>query len=573
MSRVSVDSSLNAPASFIVFNGQEPVGPVRFPRSLRRRSWGSTGAALALVLAACGGGSGGAGDEAEPPVQPPTTEVPAGPTVNRTLLIDLDAATYDAVQRGIAQGQLPNLARLHLQMAYSGGVAGSPSQQPTLDAPGWATLLTGQWAHRHRVLSAAPQQVISGQTVFARIDDRIGSTGAVVASTGLAKMLSPLHETGALDTLYDCGSSATATACVTGQAEQMIGAGTYASVLAQYHAASDAALNHGIASPEYAATLVSLDRAVGQLLEAAARRDSDRWLVVVTGNHGLSDNSQDDGLPLIPESTTFVALNEAPNTGTLGVGAERPDELATLYTHTGIADIAPTLLAHLNSLPPAENHALDGAALIGAPAVTQLTASVADNQSSEARVELSWAAPQGASVSILRDGTPIASDLPAESTAYTDESVAATLPGKGTYAFNYTITAKTAAGAASRSTLSPPLTYLPPVPLAPTLANGLVTYYPFGASLPPVDAKGNSEMAPFSAQLPAQAGLVVPGPFTGTHGLLIDTDYVTPEGLEAYKLTPKTGFDISKGNTPQFTIGFWFKAPTCVSKSLSLIHI
>ena len=182
------------------------------------------------------------------------------------------------------------------------------------------------------MLSAAPQQVISGQTVFARIDDRIGSTGAVVASTGLAKMLSPLHETGALDTLYDCGSSATATACVTGQAEQMIGAGTYASVLAQYHAASDAALNHGIASPEYAATLVSLDRAVGQLLEAAARRDSDRWLVVVTGNHGLSDNSQDDGLPLIPESTTFVALNEAPNTGTLGVGAERPDELATLYT-------------------------------------------------------------------------------------------------------------------------------------------------------------------------------------------------------------------------------------------------
>lgn len=74
-------------------------------------------------------------------------------------------------------------------------------------------------------------------------------------------------------------------------------------------------------------------------------------------------------------------------------------------------------------------------------------------------------------------------------------------------------------------------------------------------------------MAPASADLPSAAGVVVPGPFSGTHGLLVDTNHVTVEGLEGYRMTPTQGFDISTGSSPQFTIGFWYQVPQCIDRN------
>ena len=51
----------------------------------------------------------------------------------------------------------------------TGGVNGAPTQQPTLPAPGWATLLTGQWADEHGVRADTAGQVIKSATLFARL--------------------------------------------------------------------------------------------------------------------------------------------------------------------------------------------------------------------------------------------------------------------------------------------------------------------------------------------------------------------------------------------------------------------
>jgi hypothetical protein len=117
------------------------------------------------------------------------------------------------VRQGIASGQLPNLAKLQLQLAYSGGVLNDVSQQPVLDAPGWATLLTGTWASRHRIFAIAPGQKPAVQTLFGRVKaastDLTGATP--VASAPLATLLASDHTAGALDTLTDCSQDATPT--------------------------------------------------------------------------------------------------------------------------------------------------------------------------------------------------------------------------------------------------------------------------------------------------------------------------------------------------------------------------
>jgi hypothetical protein len=525
-------------------------------------------AVLVAALSGCGGGSSGNAGLALPnPASPAPTapEQPSAPAANRTLVIDLDGATYSAVQNGIAGGTLPNLAKLEVRLAYSGGMAGTPSQQPTLDTPGWATLLTGTWASRHQVMSEAPKQVVRGATVFQMTKGRnTGRSGAAVASSGLAQLLSSDHDSGYLDSLTDCSGNATATDCVTTQATQLIG-GDYATVLAQYRAMKDAALDFGLGSTQYAGTLAKLDKAVGTLVDATAKRPNTRWLVVVTGNHGFSANSQDDGLPLVPESSTFIGLNQPANMGTQGVGAVMPQKLVDLYANASIADVAPTVLGYLGALPDAKTYALDGSPLTGAQAVSQLTASVADNNSSSASVVLNWTAPAKGTITVMRDGQVIASNLPAGTATYTDNQLSQVLSAKGTYQLSYTVQAGDGTDAASRATLSPPVSYVPPVPLAPTLKNGLVSYYPFSATLPPVDTMAHSTMSPAASDLPPAAGLVVPGPFAGTNGLLVDTNFVNTNGVEGYRLTPADGFDISKGTAPQFTIGLWFKTPSCVA--------
>ncbi|RYX97160.1 MAG: hypothetical protein EOO28_05285 [Comamonadaceae bacterium] len=542
----------------------------RLPRFARAAA---AGAFMAMTLVACGGGDGDSGVAAPTPTPPGPTqpETPAGPVAARTLLIDLDAATYTAVQAGIASGALPNLARLNVQPAYSGGVAGAASQQPTLDMPGWATLLTGSWASRHRVLSNAPRQAVAGSTVFRIARDKTAGQGAVrygaaVASSGLAGLLSSDHEAGYLDTLTDCSTQTATTDCVTTQAGQMI-ASDHAIVLAQYRSAKEAALDFGIRSPQYAATLARLDAAVGTLVEATAKTSDRQWLVMVTGNHGLSANSQDDGLPLLPESTTFVGMNQPGNRATSAAGAAAPARLEELYAYASIADVAPTVLGFMKALPPARDYTMDGGPLTGAAPVSQLTATVLANNSADVKLQLNWVAPTTGSITVLRGGEVIAADLPVGTTSYVDTGLSQAFSAKGTYQLSYTVQAGSGGDAASRAILTPPISYVPPVPLAATLRNGLVSYYPFSSTLPPVDAVGNSTMAPAASDLPASAGLVVPGPFAGTNGLLVDTNFVTAAGLEGYRLTPATGFDIAKGTAPQFTLGFWFRTPVCVDRN------
>ncbi|WP_342706220.1 LamG domain-containing protein [Burkholderia arboris] len=491
-----------------------------------------TGGAAGTSTNAAGGTDNGKGNGGTPPGQQ---------VANRALVIELDGVTYAALAAGIAGGTLPNLAKLHIAPAYSGGVNGLLSQQPNLDTPGWATLLTGAWGNRHQVLSDAPNQALQAPTAFDTLKTaNAGLLGAAVGSPALAALLTAGRNAGNLDTLANC---AAVDSCVTQQSTTMIQQG-YSLVVAQYHSAQDAALNYGLGAAAYANTLKQLDASVGALVAETAKRNKENWLVVVTGGHGLNAAGGSDGLPLLSESTTFIAMNQADN-GRLGSAAQ-PASLADLHARASIADIAPTVLAQFGTLPASSAYEMDGGELIGAQPVSQLAGTASTDGHS---VVLTWAAPASGAIAVYRAGQQIAT-LPAGTTTYTDSNLG--LTAAGTYSFDYVVTAGGAPlGSIVRIAYVPPPP--PPPPLAATLKNGLASYYPFGA-LPAVDALNASTMGPFPAA--ANGGSLVADPFGG-QALQVTTQTVDTNGYDGYKLVQNA--DIA--TQAQFTIGMWLKTP------------
>lgn len=507
------------------------------------------GLALAGALAGCGGEATQSSGAA---VNSGTASNAAGNTstgntasnttpVNKMLVIELDGVTYSALTTAIAAGKLPNLAKLKFAPAYSGGVNSTLSQQPNLDTPGWATLVTGAWADRHQINSDASGQALHAPTVFSMLKSAgAGTLGAAVDSPGFAAILAPDQNAGYLDSVVNCAS---VDSCVTKQGLSMIDNG-YSLVVAQYHSAQDAALNWGLNSSNYASTLTQLDSAVGTLIAETAQRSGENWLVMVSASHGLNAAGGTDGLPLAPESTSFIGMNVQSN-GRAGSSAA-PTSLADLYTRASIADIAPTLLAWRGALPGATTYALDGGELTGQQPVSQLNGVTGSDNASTV---LTWTAPASGAITVLRNGQQIAT-LPAGTATYTDSNLGVSTTGA--YTFNYTV----AAGTAPVSSLvrvayvAPPPPPPPPPALATTLTNGLSTYYPFGA-LPAIDKMSASTLAAWATD--ADGGSLTADPFGGK-GLKIDTSIVDSNGFDGYRLQQTN--DVT--TQAQFTLGFWF---------------
>ncbi|WP_028226480.1 alkaline phosphatase family protein [Paraburkholderia ferrariae] len=539
--------------------------------------------AMGAGLSACGGSNSGSGSNGSPaststPASTPTASVPGA---TRVLLVSLDGVSYDAIEAGVKSGALPNLAKLNVSLAYSGGVSGSPTVQANTLMPGWATLLTGTWVNRHGVTGDSTGQTINVGTVFDATKAAKSSNlnGAAVASSGLVDLLAPYKTSGSLDAVTDCSSNLVADDCVTQQAGALID-NHYSLVVAQFHGATDAAQIYGVGSTQYAGAVKLLDSDVGTLLQKAAANSNDKWLVVVTSAYGLSASGVMDGLTQLPEAATFVGVNQ-PLNATAGVGAAVPATLGEIYAYPGIADVTPTVLSYLGLLPGTEDYAMDGGQLIADETVQDFNVALNSTNANVPGTQavLSWVPPATGAITVLRDGVAIAT-LDQGTTTYTDDLVAAmnALDPSGaaqTHQFNYAV--QTGTGTALVSSLTPQVTF---APLLSSLSNGLYVYYPFtttsalGASFPaPSDHFGNSTMGPPSGSLNPLAGTVVQGPFgTGSQALMVDDQYsATPWEdyqlkFNAANLDPTNGLN-NTATSSSFTIGFWFKNPqaSCVT--------
>ncbi|CAJ0732121.1 LamG-like jellyroll fold domain-containing protein [Ralstonia mannitolilytica] len=506
-------------------------------RPARRLLTAALGTTLAAALAACGGGSDGTPIAGQGDTSPP----PAGP--RRKVRVAAGGAPHAPGPRGRLPRRLPNLAALSVMPASTGGTLGTTTAQPPLDTPSWATVLTGAWQNRHGVTDDTVT-TLAAPTVFgyARSAAKAAGTtqhlGAAVSSAVLPALLKADQQAGNLDTLVDC---AQADPCVTQNSVKLVQSG-YDVVFAQYSAPAAAALDAGLQSDAYTAALHDVDQAIGTLQAAIAQRraanPSEDWLVVVTTSHGLDATGATTSAPTLENRTAFIALNKTANPVLGKDGTAAPTSEATLAALPSEADIVPTVLAQLNAAVPAAAHKLDGAALTAnAVGVRNIQSTVGQYNAS---LVLTWQNPTTASgpVTVLRDGKPVAT-LPATATQYADNSFAT---ATGLYRINYTVVRNNVP-----VSMLARISYVAPTPLATSLTNGLAAYYSFDP-LPPTDRKASSTLGPWVAG--TDGGAAATDPFGGT-ALSVDSR------IDAYKLT-QNGADIAQ--SPQFTIGFWFKS-------------
>jgi len=514
-----------------------------------------------VALAACGGGGGGGASFPLINV-PPAGGNPTAPGVNqgksgpKALVVEIDGLTHAALRDAMAQKKVPALQSLQLAPAWTGGTDGALSDQPTTDGPGWATLLTGTWVPRHAVRGDTPDQRIDTKLApsvfaFAKQKKEAGYLTASVTSNALYPNLLAA-ETGTVDTAVDCAG---ADACVTAKTSQLIDAG-YDLLVAQYGAPAATAAN-GLRSDAYQRAISDTSVAVGQLLARIAQRTTndakEDWLVILTTGHGLDAFGTTTRLKDIDSRTVFIASNKT-LAALPGIGAAAPTD-NTLFKLAAATDIAPTVLRHLGALPPAEAYSFNGQALQAATSLRKLAARA---NADKTGIDLSWtlSGAVGAPVQVLRDGKPVAT-LPAGATAYSDPIVTAV---NGPFTYLYTVVA----GEASVAELA----YMKPATLAPTLANGLVNYYPLD-TLPAEDLKNASTLAPWAAD--ANGGTVVDDGFKIPYkvkALRVDSTVKNASGSAGYRLLQTTDVATNPAVTA-YTIGFWVRTDATCSQGVS----
>ncbi|MEN4920339.1 alkaline phosphatase family protein [Achromobacter spanius] len=493
------------------------------------------------ALAGCGGSDDDGDDAVVPPTQPPVTE-PGQASADKVLFIGVDGLTYDALRRGLADRSLANIGQLTATRAWTGGVTGTATQQPTLLVPGWATLLTGQWADAHGVRSNAQDQALKAPSLFQRIKTAQpqARTAGAFNSPLLAGLVGTDRDAGYLQSLTDCAGEDN---CVASQARDRIAEG-YDVVVAQFGAPERAA-NEGGFGTTYEAVIRQTDAAIGvlakQLADRRAEHPEENWLMVVASSHGLDKTGGSDGLPFSSNKTILLAANQP---ALLGGSADDAafDGLwdTNWYALPSAADVSPTLLAHLGALPAASAYDMAGTSLSEPLALRRVaTRTSMDNKS----VTVTWVRvgePDG-DIVVSRDGAEVAR-LPGTATEYVDTGF--TFDAEGLHELAYSVSAGHAVSAARATVV-----YAKPVPLLASLRTGLTMFFPFEGDVADVAAGGGAITPYDGAQAPAYAD-------PGVYGKSFRNERGTA-ALGAFKLDYPAGL---LDSVQAFTIGFWFQS-------------
>ena len=336
----------------------------------------------------------------------------------RVLLIGIDGLQYEQMQTI----PTPNLDRLNFTKAYAGGITGTETEQPTSSGPGWATLLTGVWANKHKVWS---NDLYIADYHYPSFMFRTKQAVPSLSLSAVMNWVVPyfvffIQEVPTLSYLSLGGDES-----VTNQVARRIVDGRSDVTFIHLDAPDHAGHAHGF-SPEHTLAVVESDLLVGELLAAVAQRQVEKpaedWLVMVVTDHGREPvTGFGHGSQTLEEKTVFIGVNKT----AMNVAFSYQDEgllyndFDGLYGYPSQADVAPTIFRHLG-IPIQSQWKLEGVPLIGELGVIRLM-SVKD--SNRGGVLLQWinSAEVDSDIEIRRNGLLVAT-LASDETQYWDST-------------------------------------------------------------------------------------------------------------------------------------------------------
>ncbi|MFJ3484306.1 alkaline phosphatase family protein [Pseudomonas sp. NPDC090202] len=348
---------------------------------------------------------------------------------HKALLIGIDGLQYEQLQQAIAGGRAPVLARFKPHPAYTGGIVGTSTQQTTFSGPGWASILTGAWADRHRIASNDSSLRNKTDSLFKLISLSAPTrhTASIVSWNPINDNFSDDLSAGFIELGVKCGGD---DQCVTDRTAQELLTGNFDFIFAHLDQPDGAGHENGF-SAQYQQAITTVDRHVGEMLDALTQRkkglpDED-WMVMIVTDHGRRlPDGYDHGEQSRSEKTAFIGLDEPVNDE---LSHPVPDpfnpSLDGLYGLPAVTDVAPTILVHMGINTDAQRHNIDGVPLIGPLGVRQLTATL---NNSARTVTLRWRVAEGNNkpLRIYRSGQLIAK-LTDSSLEYVDSDLPQTI--------------------------------------------------------------------------------------------------------------------------------------------------
>ncbi|SER58125.1 alkaline phosphatase family protein [Actinokineospora terrae] len=281
------------------------------------------------------------------PTLAPTAAAAAAKTP-KVLVIGIDGLLFDK----IAPADAPTLDSLIASGSSSKTALYAPPFAPTLSGPGWATLATGTWPDKHRVLSNS----WGTSTNLATYPDFLtrAEQARPALSTFAAATWDPLVDDSAGKAIFSSavdaranGANDTDTTNQTVARLRDVGPDASFVVLDDVDAAGH---NCGAATTCYLDAVAATDKRVKQFVDTVRARSNypnEDWTFLVSADHGHTDAGGHGGNST-PERSSFI-IRSGPGT-TPGTPAIAPKNV----------DVAPTVLSLLGVAIPA---ALDGRVL------------------------------------------------------------------------------------------------------------------------------------------------------------------------------------------------------------------
>lgn len=312
---------------------------------------------------------------------------------SKVLLIGIDGVQFEKLQAA----NTPNIDKLNISKAFTGGIKGTATEQKTSSGPGWSTILTGVWVNKHGIAANEDGLAISGfPSLFKRIRD--AKPEAYIAS---------IAHWGTPNTSYfkndvsgnNLTLSGISDQAVTDKVIQVINT-TRADFIFAHLDDPDHYGHTQCFGSAYKNSLEVADAQVGQMMAAvnAKIEQGDDWLVLITTDHGRTPVvGCNHGNQTTEEKTIFIASNAKlnheftqPATGVVN------QDFSGLYAYPAQTNIAPTVLRHLGIEPKVE-WALDGIPMNGQLAVRKL-------MSDSNQADFSWTPKENSVVDIYRNG-------------------------------------------------------------------------------------------------------------------------------------------------------------------------